>query len=313
VNKQNPHSVFKASDRQRRDLTFVVTHFAGEVEYTADGFVEKNKDSLLADVGNLWDSDCMGFFKDVMLDDPVAAAAAAAASSSPSASGKRSASTISSKFKKSLTSLLHKISLTGPHYVRCLKPNDEAKPNLLIRSRLTEQLRYGGVLEAVRVCREGYAVKFTHEEFFGSYSPLFQLADSTSALLSLLVGSGGGGGGEGGAAAKLTFGPSTEKVRRIASFYLVRACLLLQISSNLFSFSLPSPSFFSTLSFSPLSFLFLFSLFFLLPFSLSLPPHFSLALFFPPFRLLRVCLPTSSLPLCPSPSSRSSSARRRSS
>lgn len=42
-----------------------------------------------------------------------------------------------------------KIHQTRPHYIRCLKPNDQNVPDALDRARLTEQLRYGGVLEAV--------------------------------------------------------------------------------------------------------------------------------------------------------------------
>ena len=45
-----------------------------------------------------------------------------------------------------------RIYLTRPHYIRCLKPNDHNAPDALDRLRLTEQLRYGGVLEAVSKC-----------------------------------------------------------------------------------------------------------------------------------------------------------------
>ena len=50
-----------------------------------------------------------------------------------------------------------------------IKPNDKAKPKMLVRSRLTEQLRYGGVLEAVRVARMGYPVRLRHADFFSRY------------------------------------------------------------------------------------------------------------------------------------------------
>jgi len=71
-----------------------------------------------------------------------------------------------------LSHLLQKIDTTGPHYIRCLKPNDKAQPNLLIPKRLAEQLRYGGVLEAVRVARSGYPVRLIHDEFFERFRAL---------------------------------------------------------------------------------------------------------------------------------------------
>jgi myosin heavy subunit len=67
ANNNNPQGVFKATNRQQRDGTFTITHFAGDVEYTALGFVEKNKDSTLAGVGNLWEEGkCEKFFSEVM-------------------------------------------------------------------------------------------------------------------------------------------------------------------------------------------------------------------------------------------------------
>ena len=39
------------------------------------------------------------------------------------------------------------------------------------RVRVNEQLRYGGVLEAVRVARSGYPVRLPHGEFFSRIKP----------------------------------------------------------------------------------------------------------------------------------------------
>lgn len=52
---------------------------------------------------------------------------------------------------------------TRPHYIRCIKPNDNAEPDEVSRVRVMEQLRYGGVLEAVRVARSGYPVRLPHK------------------------------------------------------------------------------------------------------------------------------------------------------
>jgi myosin-5 len=46
-----------------------------------------------------------------------------------------------------------------------LKPNDSLKPHAFDAKRITEQLRYGGVLEAVRVARAGFPVRMLHAEF----------------------------------------------------------------------------------------------------------------------------------------------------
>ena len=50
-----------------------------------------------------------------------------------------------------------------------MKPNDENVPDDFHRIRITEQLRYGGVLEAVRVARSGFPVRLNHADFFHRY------------------------------------------------------------------------------------------------------------------------------------------------
>ena len=56
-----------------------------------------------------------------------------------------------------------------PHYIRCLKPNDELEPNNFDPKNIVEQLRYCGVLEAVRVSRAGYPTRYPHEVFIARY------------------------------------------------------------------------------------------------------------------------------------------------
>ena len=63
------------------------------------------------------------------------------------------------------------IAGTRPWYIRCIKPNDKNVPDELNPDRLLQQLRYGGVLEAVRVSRAGYPCRIEHNDFiikFGS-------------------------------------------------------------------------------------------------------------------------------------------------
>jgi hypothetical protein len=47
------------------------------------------------------------------------------------------------------------IRSTAAHYIRCMKPNPVNEPGWIHRQTVVDQLRYGGVLEAVRVSRVG--------------------------------------------------------------------------------------------------------------------------------------------------------------
>ena len=66
-------------------------------------------------------------------------------------------------------SLRSRIDATMPHYIRCLKPNDGLQPDNFDPKNIVEQLRYCGVLEAVRVSRAGYPTRYPHEVFVMRY------------------------------------------------------------------------------------------------------------------------------------------------
>ena len=47
----------------------------------------------------------------------------------------------------------------APHYIRCVKPNSESRPGCLEPNYVLEQLRAGGVLEAVRIACAGFPTR----------------------------------------------------------------------------------------------------------------------------------------------------------
>lgn len=61
---------------------------------------------------------------------------------------------------------------TSPHFIRCIKPNPRNVPDEFERKAVTEQLRYGGVLQAVQVSRAGYPVRLLHHEAYLDYRHL---------------------------------------------------------------------------------------------------------------------------------------------
>ena len=61
---------------------------------------------------------------------------------------------------------------TEPHFIRCIKPNPENLCDVYDRPAVTEQLRYGGVLQVVQVSRAGYPVRVSPEEAWLDYRAL---------------------------------------------------------------------------------------------------------------------------------------------
>ena len=194
------HPRFGCTPRQLRDASFVVRHYAGEVEYGCGGFVEKNADEVHDEATALARRSTNTIVATAFAeaDEAVRAAAeeaAAAAASSSSARGRgragkaASRETVGSQFRRQLAELMHVVRGTTPHYIRCIKPNSAQAPALLERTSVMQQLRCGGVLEAVRVARLGFPVRLPHARLLAAMAP---------ALLPLRGEEGGGGEGGGG-------------------------------------------------------------------------------------------------------------------
>ena len=64
---------------------------------------------------------------------------------------------------------MNTLNETDPHYVRCIKPNDDKKSDLFRAKDCLDQLRYAGVFEAVKIRQQGFPFRWTHEVFFKRY------------------------------------------------------------------------------------------------------------------------------------------------
>ncbi|RLN47568.1 hypothetical protein BBJ29_005933 [Phytophthora kernoviae] len=164
----NPH--FSASKTEIANHLFVVHHYAGAVTYDTFGFCEKNKDVLYPEITTILKRSSKPFVRGLLQASPEKKVPAKKPKGRMSSVATRVS--LGSQFRNQLKVLLETINVTDCHYVRCLKPNDKAKANLLESKRICDQLKAGGVLEAVRVNRAGYPVRMAHQQFIKRYRPL---------------------------------------------------------------------------------------------------------------------------------------------
>lgn len=68
-------------------------------------------------------------------------------------------------FQYSLMDLLSKMVVGTPHFVRCIKPNDDRQALRFSKERVMVQLRYTGILETVNIRRQGYSHRIPIQEF----------------------------------------------------------------------------------------------------------------------------------------------------
>jgi myosin heavy subunit len=139
-----------------------------QVRYTVDGFVEKNMETLSNELRDLGDSSTVELSKAVY-----------------ECSGEARRSTIrgvtvAAQFKLSLQSLVDDLDQTQPHYIRCIKPNLKKSPNTFFSGEVLKQLRYSGMMEAIRIRQQGYALREDHESFYNRFSVLLNPGDLTS-------------------------------------------------------------------------------------------------------------------------------------
>ncbi|XP_062304054.1 myosin-11-like isoform X2 [Osmerus eperlanus] len=168
-----------AKPKQLKDKTeFSVLHYAGKVDYNASAWLTKNMDPLNDNVTALLISSVSPFIQDLWKDgDRVVGLDALAKmtdSSMPSASKTKKGMfrTVGQLYKESLTKLMTTLHNTQPNFVRCIIPNHEKRAGKLDANLVLEQLRCNGVLEGIRICRQGFPNRIVFQEFRQRYEIL---------------------------------------------------------------------------------------------------------------------------------------------
>ena len=152
---------------------FAVKHFAGKVTYTVKNFIGKNNDKLNDDLTELLMESKVSFVRTLFSDgfsagEGAMSTAGQAAATPPSSPRKKAtgAPTIGGRFKRQLKHLYDTLLHTNPHYIRTIKPNEVKKPHVFDSPKILEQLLYSGVLETVRIRREGYPFREPYIDFW---------------------------------------------------------------------------------------------------------------------------------------------------
>ncbi|ONK68595.1 uncharacterized protein A4U43_C05F13770 [Asparagus officinalis] len=152
------HKRFVKPKLSRTDFT--ICHYAGEVLYQSDQFLDKNKDYVVAEHQELLSASKCSFVSGLF--PPQA----------EESSKTSKFSSIGSRFKLQLQSLMETLNSTEPHYIRCVKPNNLLKPAIFENVNVMQQLRCGGVLEAIRISCAGYPTRRTFFEFLNRFGIL---------------------------------------------------------------------------------------------------------------------------------------------
>ncbi|XP_016122331.1 myosin-11a isoform X1 [Sinocyclocheilus grahami] len=172
------HTKF-AKPKQLKDKTeFSVLHYAGRVDYNAIAWLTKNMDPLNDNVTALLNNSSSPFVQDLWKDaDRVVGLETIAKMSDSLAPGasktkKGMFRTVGQLYKESLAKLMTTLHNTQPNFVRCIIPNHEKRAGKLDAHLVLEQLRCNGVLEGIRICRQGFPNRIVFQEFRQRYEIL---------------------------------------------------------------------------------------------------------------------------------------------
>mgnify|MGYP006078794819 CR=1 FL=1 len=176
ANGQINQSIFMQTHRMSK-TQFAVQHYAGQVKYTVEEFVAKNRDALASEMRSLMLGSSNHVLK--LIFSPMDSEALVKDSHTGSGSGgsgkgkpeKRKsfmhADTVLTKFRSQLQALISTVDTTEVQYVRCIKPNSTKSPVSFERAMSVEQLRCAGMIEAIRISRAGKcAVTVSHFHTF---------------------------------------------------------------------------------------------------------------------------------------------------
>ena len=158
---------------------FIVSHYALDVAYDVEGFIEKNRDTvsdghlevLKASTNETLINILEGLEKAAKkLEEAKKLELEQAGSKKPGPIRTVNRKpTLGSMFKQSLIELMNTINSTNVHYIRCIKPNADKEAWQFDNLMVLSQLRACGVLETIRISCAGFPSRWTFEEFVLRY------------------------------------------------------------------------------------------------------------------------------------------------
>lgn len=156
---------------------FGIRHYAGQVWYCAEGFLEKNRDAIRHDVIELLSSSKEPLL--IEMTKQMRAQRDLGKTMPRGANGrfvtmKPRTPTVAARFSESLQQLLQSMAKCNPWFVRCIKPNNDKLPMKMDMPYVLTQLRYLGMLDTIKIRQIGYPVRLKFQHFVERYKHMFK-------------------------------------------------------------------------------------------------------------------------------------------
>lgn len=142
---KEPSKYYSISNLDKGKGRFNINHYASRVTYNIKNFISKNNMNLPADISSLISICDNNLIKMFEIES--------------------SKKLLLQKFYKNIKQLQKVINSTQVNFIRCLKPNDKNIPDFLDNNKISTQLKYNGIVEAIAISRQGYPIRYMNDEF----------------------------------------------------------------------------------------------------------------------------------------------------
>lgn len=152
--KNSSTSVQKTLNRE----DFRLVHYAGEVTYHINGFLDKNNDLLFRDLKEVMSETQNSISRKCFPADELL--------------NRKRPNTAVTQFRGSVNNLMDILICKEPSYIRCIKPSDTKAAGVFNDQLILHQVKYLGLMENLRVRRAGFAYRRSYEMFLRRYKCL---------------------------------------------------------------------------------------------------------------------------------------------
>jgi len=173
VTSHSAHPKFNKTDF-KSTADFCIVHYAGNVNYSAERWLMKNMDPLNENIVQYLQTSQDPFVCHIWKDAEIVGMAQQAMTDSQFGRVTRKGMfrTVSQLYKEQLSKLMVTLRNTNPNFVRCIIPNHEKKAGKINAMLVLDQLKCNGVLEGIRICRQGFPNRVPFQEFRQRYELL---------------------------------------------------------------------------------------------------------------------------------------------
>ena len=196
---------------KQKAAVFSIVHYAGEVQYLIESFIDKNKDTLRQEIMDLFSTSKIEIIqqlftnseipsnyendKGITIKNATTRLRATKTAGTDKKQGAQKKATLGTQFNISLGELMDTLGQCNPYFVRCVKPNQKKVSDRIDRKVVLDQLQYSGMLATVKVRKAGFPMRIPFTEFNRRYGLLLGAVqmkkmakpkDAVEALLKLV-------------------------------------------------------------------------------------------------------------------------------